>query len=87
MGRKWWRNIRIVEADSVEDYLNRYYKKDRMTPTLVETYKEELERYGYVSTSHHDNVTGEFIAWPSMDAIEKYHEAALRSKTKGGLSC
>lgn len=71
MDRKWYRNIRIVEADSVEDYLNRYYKKSRMTDTMLETYKAELERHGYVCTSQHDNVTGEFIAWPSMDAIER----------------
>ena len=57
---------KIVEADSVADYLDRYYKKDRMTPTLLSTYERELERDGYVCTSHHDNVTGEFICWPKL---------------------
>ena len=56
--------IRIVEATSVKDYLDRYYKKSRMTPTLLASYEEELQLNGYVCTSHHDNVTGEFIAWP-----------------------
>lgn len=56
--------MRIVKASSVEDYLDRYYKKSRMTPTLLQSYREEFERNGYVCTSHHDNVTGEFIAWP-----------------------
>jgi hypothetical protein len=57
--------VKIVKAESIEDYLNKYYKKDRRTPTLIEIYKEEYEKYGYVCTSHHDNVTGEFIAWPT----------------------
>jgi hypothetical protein len=56
--------VRIVEADSVGDFLTRYYRKDRWTPTLLETYEQEFKRYGYVCTSRHDNVTGEFIAWP-----------------------
>lgn len=71
---KWYRNIKIVAAESVEDYLNRYYKKSRMTSTLLESYKEEFKKNGFICTSHNDNVTGEFIAWPSMDAIEKYYE-------------
>ena len=56
--------MEIVEATSVEDYLNRYYKKDRMTPTLLASYEQDFKEFGYVCTSHHDNVTGEFIAWP-----------------------
>lgn len=56
--------VRIVEADSVADYLQKYYKKARMTDTLLESYEEEFKKYDYVCTSHHDNVTGEFIAWP-----------------------
>ena len=56
--------VKIVEAKSVEDYLERYYKKSRMTPTMVKSYQEEFGQFGYICTSHHDNVTGEFIAWP-----------------------
>ena len=56
--------MRIVEAKSVKDYLKRYYKKSRMADTMLESYEEEYKRYGYACTSHHDNVTGEFIAWP-----------------------
>ena len=56
--------MKIVEAKSVEDYLERYYKKSRMTDTLLASYEEEYAANGYVCTSHHDNVTGEFIAWP-----------------------
>ncbi len=56
--------MKIVEAKSVEDYLERYYKKSRMTPTKLDSYEKEYKEFGYVCTSHHDNVTGEFIAWP-----------------------
>jgi hypothetical protein len=54
----------IVEAKSVKDYLERYYKKSRMTDTMLESYEEEYAERGFVCTSHHDNVTGEMIAWP-----------------------
>ena len=54
---------RAVKADSVKDYLDKYYRKDRMTPTMLESYEEELATKGYVMTSHHDNITGEIIAW------------------------
>lgn len=56
--------VRIVEADSVADYLARYYKQSRMTPTLLDTYTKEYQADGYVCTGRHDNVMGEFIAWP-----------------------
>lgn len=56
--------VRIVEAESIQDYLTRYYRPDRMTDTLQASYEEELQKNGYVCTSWHDNVTGQFIAWP-----------------------
>jgi len=63
--------IKVVEASSVEDYLERYYKHDRYKgrgeeyeAILLKSYTEEFSDRGYVCTSHHDNVTGEFIAWP-----------------------
>ncbi len=55
--------MKIVEAKSVQDYLERYYKKSRWTPTLVDSYVAEYKRDGYICTSRHDNVTGEFILW------------------------
>ena len=62
----------IVEASSVEDYLNRYYKKDRLQSvdqaygegTMLRSYEIDFECFGYVHTSHYDNVTGEWICWP-----------------------
>lgn len=61
----------IVEANSVEDYLDKYYKKDRYTgrgkqyaSDLLKSYQDDYNTNGYVCTSHHDNITGELIAWP-----------------------
>jgi len=56
--------VKIVEASSVQDYLDRYYKKGRMLNTTLASYEAEYARLGYICTSRHDNVTGEFIAWP-----------------------
>ena len=56
--------MKIVKAKSVKDYLDKYYRKSRITPTLLKSYQAEYDKRGYVCTSHHDNVTGEFIAWP-----------------------
>jgi len=63
--------MRIVKAKSVEDYLERYYKRGRYTGrgkenemALLESYQNDYANDGYVCTSHHDNVIGEFIAWP-----------------------
>jgi hypothetical protein len=61
----------IVKAKSVKDYLDRYYKKSRYTgrgeeyaKSLFESYQADYDKHGYVCTSHHDNLMGEFIAWP-----------------------
>ena len=57
--------VKIVKAKSVKDYLNKYYKKSRMTDTLEQLYLDEFKNNGFVCTSRHDNNTGEFIAWPT----------------------
>jgi len=72
--------VRIVEAKSVKDYLERYYKKSRFTPTLLETYQKEFKEDGYVCTSHFDNVVGEFIAWPFYPGNNK--KAPILKRTK-----
>ena len=60
--------MKLVQADSVSDYLDRYYKKNKRTATLVASYEQELESMGYICTSLHDNVLGEFICWPTVPA-------------------
>lgn len=59
-------NTRVVKANSVEDYLSRYYKRERVTSTLLETYTRQYQERGWISTSHHDNTTGAVIYWPSL---------------------
>lgn len=79
--------VKIVEAESVSDYLNRYYKKDRLLNadnaygpgTLLSIYELEYRVFGLVCTSHFDNITGEFIAWPiyreaTQEECDRYNE-------------
>lgn len=54
-----------VEADSVEDFLDTYYKHNRYkgrgekyAKVLLNSYKEELKKYGYCLISHHDSNLG-----------------------------
>lgn len=58
--------IQVVKAKSVEDYLDRYYRKERRSDTTLDTYEEEYIREGYVHTSHFDNITGSHIYWPKL---------------------
>ena len=59
-----------VEADSVEDFLNKYYKPERYTDRgeeyaqyLLQQYKEELKEKGYCFISGHDCVMGRAVAY------------------------
>jgi len=64
-----------VPADSVDDFLNRYYKRDRYTgrgpeyaACLLKSYTEEFEEYGFCFISHHDSNTGEVVAFYGKEA-------------------
>lgn len=52
-----------VEADSVEDFLKKYYKPERYTESLLQKYKKELEEQGYCFISAHDCVMGRAAAY------------------------
>lgn len=59
-----------VEADSVEDYLDKHYKPDRFrgrgenyARALIASYEREFAKRGYCFTSHHDSVCGQTIIW------------------------
>jgi hypothetical protein len=65
-----------VEASSVSDYLARYYKQDRYKDIesfapgdLLRSYQYDYEVFGFVHTSHYDNITGEWICWPQYKDI------------------
>jgi len=84
----------VVEADSVADYLRRYYKSDRLADhdraygegSFLARYEAEYAKHGYVCTSHHDNVTGCFIFWPFKPeewATTNYRPDYRYTPTKG----
>lgn len=59
-----------VKANSVEDFMARYYKAERYTgqgeeyARAVLQWKEETyAKDGFVVISHHDSITGETVAW------------------------
>jgi len=59
-----------MPAESVEDFLDRYYKPDRFrgrgddyAQTLIESHQSDLEQNGYDIISHHDSITGRIVAY------------------------
>jgi hypothetical protein len=77
--------VQIVEAESVADYLKRYYKPDRLASTgfevLRRSYEIELEVYGFVVTSHYDSVAGGLIAWPHFEEwTDRMHSQVDRER-------
>lgn len=60
-----------VEASSVEDFIQRYYKKDRLfddvypgyTDTIIENRLVDVVKYGYCIISRHESVTGQVVAY------------------------
>lgn len=59
-----------VEADSVEDFLNKYTKPSRneqrcadYQEARVKSHTGDLNKYGYTFITHHDSVTGECVSY------------------------
>lgn len=59
-----------VEASSVEDFLNRYYKPQRYqglgkecAAAILKSHQSNFERNGYDIISRHDSVTGAVVAY------------------------
>lgn len=59
-----------VQAESVEDFRQRYTKPERYqkrgtdyVPAVVQSAYEDMERYGFTIISHHDSVTGDVVAY------------------------
>jgi len=59
-----------VKAQSIDDFLARYYKPDRYTgrgaeyaAALLESHRQDFEHYGYDIISRHDSVTGQVVAY------------------------
>ena len=59
-----------VEAESVADFLARFYKPGRYelrgeeyAAGLLASYEAEFEREGYAFISRHDSITGRVVAY------------------------
>lgn len=59
-----------VIADSVADFLERYYKRARYhgrgeeyAAALLESHQRDFDEYGYDLISQHDSVTGEVVTY------------------------
>lgn len=59
-----------VEAESVADFLARYYRPERYhgrgddyAAGLLASYEADFARHGYTFISHHDSVTGRVVAF------------------------
>jgi hypothetical protein len=71
---KAWGNFKkhAVEAESVADFLQRYYKPARLAgheAGLLASYQRDFDDEGFCFISCHDSVTGEYVAyfkWPLM---------------------
>lgn len=57
-----------VQADSVKDFLERYYKPDRYrgrgeeyAASLLASHEARYQAYGYDLISRHDSVTGQAV--------------------------
>lgn len=72
-GCDWVYTVKVVEAASVAEYLQKYYRRERMTPTILQSYEQDFSKNGFIATGHHDNVLGEFICWPSHEAMAKFY--------------
>lgn len=59
-----------VAADSVEDFLERYYLRDRYhgrgaeyAAAVLASHQRDFERQGYDIISRHESVTGQVVAY------------------------
>lgn len=59
-----------VEANSIEDFLQRYTKPSRnqqrsedYQEARVKSHSEDLEKYGYTFITHHDSITGKCVSY------------------------
>lgn len=55
----------VNDVSSVKEFLNKYYKKNRINckETLLSNYEEDFNKYGFCFISHHDNITGEVVSF------------------------
>jgi len=67
---KWILDCLVTDCATVEEFANRYYKADRFSQrgedyveAVIQSKRKDIAQKGYTCISHHDNVTGKFIAF------------------------
>lgn len=74
-----------VEADSVADFLARWYKPNRYTgrgaeyaAALLASYQRQFAEQGFCHMSHHDSVRGQVTAWYGPKKTEPPPDSQLQ---------
>ena len=70
----WVTDSLVTDCETVEEFAHKYYKPDRFTGRgqeyvncCLESHKQSIQDEGFTCLSHHDNVTGRFIAFVPKD--------------------
>ena len=65
-----FREYEVTDVNSVEEFLDKYYKRRRYTGRgeeyaagLLKSYKGTMSRRGWIFISHHDSNTGEIVSF------------------------
>ena len=56
-----------VEAESVADFIARYYRPERITDTLVESNEAHVKEYGFTFISNYDSINGSVASYYPKD--------------------
>jgi hypothetical protein len=82
-----------VEAASVVDFLDRYYKPARFrgrgddyAAGLIRSYQAELDESGFCFISHHDSVTGRIVAYFGINGQGPLDKRPVSDRTAGRWS-
>lgn len=66
----WVKKCAVSDCKTVKEFAYKYRKMDRFVQrgedyekAIMKTHNEQLKDFGYTCISHHDNVTGKFIAY------------------------
>ena len=52
-----------VEADSVTDFISKYYRPERITDTLIESNEAHVKEFGFTFISNHDSITHSIVSY------------------------
>ncbi len=71
----WIESALVTDCKTIEEFAHKYYKPDRFTGRGVDyvdcclkSHRKSIEELGYTCLSHHDKVTGRFIAFAPKES-------------------